>query len=270
VCEAGWRSIAKKKLGCRRVQAADPQPAAAACHANGGADGGARCATCPAAGSTALRTPSPPTMPWKPPAPAPKCPKCGKSVYAQEEVLGCGQKWHKACYTCGLCKRPLAKGMELEFVSLPCAVARRLAGPLVWQCALVWQAPTVATQGRLGCVVWVFARCPTRHICHGGAGEMSCLCSYSVLTSRTSSDKTADQCQLQKQKGEDGVTRPYCTKPCHATVSGLGGFRAGGGATGTGATGIGKRPVPPIPSGDHKRGRGASMGTHSAAPGLLK
>jgi len=94
-------------------------------------------------------------MPWKPPAPAPKCPKCGKSVYAQEEVLGCGQKWHKACYTCGLCKRPLAKGMELEF------------------------------------------------------------------------------------KGEDGVTRPYCTKPCHATVSGLGGFRAGGGATGTGATGIG-------------------------------
>lgn len=30
-----------------------------------------------------------------------RCPKCSKAVYAAEEVLGAGQKWHKMCFTCG-------------------------------------------------------------------------------------------------------------------------------------------------------------------------
>jgi hypothetical protein len=30
-----------------------------------------------------------------------KCPKCDKAVYAAEEILGGGKKWHKMCFTCG-------------------------------------------------------------------------------------------------------------------------------------------------------------------------
>jgi hypothetical protein len=78
---------------------------------------------------------TPPQPPPLPPPPAPKaaavaqaaqggakaaalaklgggvpCARCGKAVYAAEKVLGPGGDWHKACLTCGGCKRSLVAG----------------------------------------------------------------------------------------------------------------------------------------------------------------
>ncbi|CAG7785974.1 unnamed protein product [Allacma fusca] len=37
----------------------------------------------------------------------PSCPRCGGAVFAAEQMLARGSVWHKRCYSCGDCRRPL-------------------------------------------------------------------------------------------------------------------------------------------------------------------
>lgn len=35
------------------------------------------------------------------------CPRCGGAVFAAEQMLAKGTMWHKRCFSCSECKRPL-------------------------------------------------------------------------------------------------------------------------------------------------------------------
>lgn len=52
-------------------------------------------------------------MPFKPPERA-FCPKCNQAVYAAEERIGAGKKWHKQCFKCGVYNEVIVDGIHFH------------------------------------------------------------------------------------------------------------------------------------------------------------
>jgi hypothetical protein len=60
-----------------------------------------------------------------PKAPEDGCPRCGGAVFAAERMLAKGSVWHKKCFSCAECKRPLdsilaCDGPDKEIYDKPC------------------------------------------------------------------------------------------------------------------------------------------------------
>ncbi|KAL5480115.1 hypothetical protein EMCRGX_G023737 [Ephydatia muelleri] len=53
-----------------------------------------------------------------------KCPACAKTVYFAEELVAEGQKWHKTCFKCTGCNKPLSStsmaSHEQKLYCIPC------------------------------------------------------------------------------------------------------------------------------------------------------
>ena len=81
-------------------------------------------------------------MPFKAPE-APKCPKCDRSVFAAEEKVAGGYKWHKICFKC--CK----KSLEFTFSNI-CKI------DLTWHISLKSQKSATCTGTVLHCFALIF------------------------------------------------------------------------------------------------------------------
>ena len=71
-------------------------------------------------------------MPFKP-VEMPKCPACGKSVYAAEERLAGGFKWHKGCFKCSMCNKMLdSTNNNTRDSKLFCKASQDLLRSIYW------------------------------------------------------------------------------------------------------------------------------------------